>query len=189
MCRSAFCYSQWFWINLGCDGELKKHQLIIPVRAGNPEGIVVHSTSSLWWFVFCLFFLVILVLYQNMSPVLWTWRSSNENSTNLDGTYYFLNQVDGTNPILLCSFQRKHVSKAVLCLAFVFWYSFCGGSQKNNMWHKWITNMSDLCVNVSGTVYEARSWKHESCGIWWQSAVAGLVLYEKDYNSFFLTTV
>lgn len=55
----------------------------------------------------------ILVLYQNTSHIFSTWSSSNENSTNLEDTY-FLNQVDEANPVSLCSFQRKHVSKIVL---------------------------------------------------------------------------
>lgn len=122
--------------------------------ARDPENTVVNSTSTLQCFVFCVFFMGILVLYQNTSPISLTWSSSNENRTNLEDTYYFLNQVDETNPALLCSFQRKHVSKIVLCLAFL--YNFCGSSQKTTMWQKWITNTSDLCVNVSGTIYEAR---------------------------------
>ena len=108
--------------------------LVSPVRAGNPEDTVVNSTSTLQCFLFCVFFKVILVLYQNTSPIFLTWSSFNENSTNLEDTYCILNQVDETNPGLLCSFQRKHVSKLVLRLAFL--YNFCGNSQKTTMWYK-----------------------------------------------------
>ena len=95
--KSAFCYSRWFCISWRCDGEAKKHLSVVLLRAGNPEGTVVSSTSSLWWSVFCFFFLVI---HQNMSPTLVAWRSSNENRTNLE---------DETNCDTL-SFEKKCVN-------------------------------------------------------------------------------
>lgn len=43
--------------------------LVSPGGARNPEDTVVNSTSTLQCFVFCVFFMVILVLYQNISPI------------------------------------------------------------------------------------------------------------------------